>query len=657
MRVVAALLVVGIVGGAFAPSDPPRALDFTHDVLPVLQRQGCASAYCHGSATGRAGFKLSLFGSDAAADHRAITVDFGGRRVDHADPPQSLLLQKALGRLDHGGGRRLPRDGAAHARLREWITAGAPWRDGPERTLQQLRAEPRGERIAVEATYQLADGSELVRDASDVARFATTDPTVVDVEEGGALRFVGPGRAHVTVRLGQHTAVVPFVRSFGQVPPADVSSHELDRAWGAHLTELGLAAAPPVDPALLARRLHLDLAGRPPTPAELDAFVAAPDVAAAVARLTARPEFAAEWGAHLARWFEVGFEVGFESPARGAAADRFVAAVARGDSLPAIVRRVVRGELGGLDRTADPRDRAEYAGRTLLGLRIGCARCHDHPGDRWRQHEHQAFSACFAPPRPDGAGGTMTGAMFDADSGEQVVPRFLDLSPAAAAPGVEKTSRRALAEFVLAEDHDAFATNASNRIFAMLFGRSLVEPLDDHRPGNPPRAAGMLQALVAAFHRGEGRLVDLLAFVMTSKPYALQGALPGTPGGGPAAQWFAAATSRPLAPPAYERALTAVVGRAPAGPLPTSPLARELALRNGAFVHQLVAGGGTTVDATFELCGSAEERLAELWRTVLSRAPRPDEVERFLPLAAGDLAAFRDLAYALLAGREFGHRR
>lgn len=644
MKAGAALLALALLGGALVPTAPPPPFDFTHDVLPILQRHGCASAYCHGSATGRADFKLSLFGGDAAADWRAIAAAFGGRRLDRLEPERSLLVQKALGHLDHGGGRRLPRDGQAHRRLLDWIAAGAPWHSGPQRTLLGLRAAVRGERIVVEATFGTGDGGESVQDVSDVALFASTDPAVVDVDADGQLRSTGSGRAHVTVRFGDRTAVVPFVRGFGQTPPACDGAHELDRAWCAHLAELELAAAPAADAWQLARRLHLDLVGRPPTPAELDAFTSTPDVAATVARLVARREFAVVWGAHLARWFEVA--------ERDGAAGAFAAAVARGDSLPAIARRVVLGELGGLDRTSDPRDRAEYAGRTLLGLRIGCARCHDHPADRWRQREHRAFSACFAPPRPDGAGGTMAGAMFDDDTGERVAPRFLALTTAPA-PAGEATSRDAIAAFVLDERHDAFARNAANRVFALLCGRGLVEPLDDHRTGNPPRAAAMLDALVAAFHRGGGRLADLLAFVMTSRCYAVQCA----PEEGPAAAWLAAAPSRPLPPSTYVSALAAVVGRAPDAALPGSPLARELALRNGPFVRDLLAGGGTTIDATFELCGSADERLAELWRTVLSRAPRVDERERFRPLAGADVESFRDLAWALLTGREFGHRR
>ncbi|MFY9344730.1 MAG: hypothetical protein WAT39_19720, partial [Planctomycetota bacterium] len=78
--------------GSVPPAGPP--IDFAHDVLPLLQRHGCASAYCHGSATGQNGFKLSLFGSDPAADHAAIATWLRGRRLDRSEPERSLLVQK-----------------------------------------------------------------------------------------------------------------------------------------------------------------------------------------------------------------------------------------------------------------------------------------------------------------------------------------------------------------------------------------------------------------------------------------------------------------------------------------------------------------------------------------------------------------------------------
>ena len=163
MRIVWCALLLLAAAPLLAPRQPPaRRFDFAQDVLPILQRQGCSSAYCHGSATGRGGMKLSLFGSDPAADYAAITAQFGGRRLDLREPRASLLVQKALGRLDHGGGRRLPRDGDGHRALLDWIAAGAPWRSGQPQELAGLEVERAGDRLAVRATFGAsADGASV----------------------------------------------------------------------------------------------------------------------------------------------------------------------------------------------------------------------------------------------------------------------------------------------------------------------------------------------------------------------------------------------------------------------------------------------------------------------------------------------------------------
>jgi Protein of unknown function (DUF1553)/Protein of unknown function (DUF1549) len=613
-----------------------RAFDFATDVLPFLQRHGCASAYCHGGATGQGGFKLSLFGSDPLADYGAITDEFGGRRVDLASPERSLLLQKGLGRLDHGGGRRLPRDGEAVRVLREWIAAGAPWQRGPRRPPPALTLQRHGDQLLTTAAF----GAESV-DVTDRAMFSSSDPRVVVVDEGGRVQEVGPGRAFLIARFATTTATLAVTRPFAAVaaPPAAPASG-LERAWAQHLGELGLQPIAMAAPERLARRLHLDLVGRPPTPHELQQFVAAPDVERTVRALAARREFAVVWGEHLARWFEL--------PANGTGLRQaLVLALARGDGLARIAARIAGGELPLIERLPDPRDRAEYAARTLLGLQLGCARCHDHPEDRWRQPEHLAFSAAFAPARPAADGGMAPGVLFDEATGQPVAPRWLALDGGGTAPPTS------FAGFLLGPGQDQLARNLANRVFAELLGRGLVEPVDDHRTGNPPAGGTMLQELVAAFTRTDGQLAELLVVVMTSRLYALESA----PNDDPRPDWLAARRPTSLSPAAFARAVAAVVGRDPRGPLPDEPLARELALRNGAFVHELLAAGGTTIDALFDLGGSAHERLDELWRTLLSRAPRDDEIAAFLPLAGQDRAAFRDLAMAVLLGREFGQRR
>src|SRR2546421_10398907 len=82
-------------------------VSFVRQVLPVLTRQGCNAGSCHGTPTGKNGFRLSLRGYDPALDIISLTRDVTGRRIDPIAPESSLLLLKGTATISHEGGRRL----------------------------------------------------------------------------------------------------------------------------------------------------------------------------------------------------------------------------------------------------------------------------------------------------------------------------------------------------------------------------------------------------------------------------------------------------------------------------------------------------------------------------------------------------------------------
>jgi len=87
-----------------------QSVSFRNDVMAVLSKAGCNAGACHGNQNGKAGFKLSLRGEDAEFDLGALTRDMFARRVDPADPEQSLILLKATTQLAHEGGLRFRTD-------------------------------------------------------------------------------------------------------------------------------------------------------------------------------------------------------------------------------------------------------------------------------------------------------------------------------------------------------------------------------------------------------------------------------------------------------------------------------------------------------------------------------------------------------------------
>ena len=91
---------------------PTAKVDYITDVLPVLSKSGCNMGACHASQHGKGGFILSVFGFAPEKDHINITRDRIGRRTNHLEPHNSLLLLKPTMHTPHGGGLRLKRGGA-----------------------------------------------------------------------------------------------------------------------------------------------------------------------------------------------------------------------------------------------------------------------------------------------------------------------------------------------------------------------------------------------------------------------------------------------------------------------------------------------------------------------------------------------------------------
>jgi len=105
-------------------------VDFERHIMGLFGRMGCNAASCHGSFQGKGGLRLSLFGYDAAKDYAALTRDTLGRRINPGEPDQSLLLLKATGHADHGGGRRFGTESWQYQLIRQWIVDGARWKKG-----------------------------------------------------------------------------------------------------------------------------------------------------------------------------------------------------------------------------------------------------------------------------------------------------------------------------------------------------------------------------------------------------------------------------------------------------------------------------------------------------------------------------------------------
>src|SRR5262249_49766272 len=113
-------------GAAGPQAAGPTPVDFAAQVVPALSKAGCNAGACHGTPSGKNGFRLSLRGYLPDQDYLSLTRDAQGRRLDRVRPEASLILLKGTGTIPHEGGRRFTPGSYLYRLVRDWIAEGAP---------------------------------------------------------------------------------------------------------------------------------------------------------------------------------------------------------------------------------------------------------------------------------------------------------------------------------------------------------------------------------------------------------------------------------------------------------------------------------------------------------------------------------------------------
>lgn len=180
----------------------------------------------------------------------------------------------------------------------------------------------------------------------------------------------------------------------------------------------------------------------------------------------------------------------------------------------------------------EPADLTTMFSQLFLGTRLECARCHHHPNEKWGQDDFYQFAAFFGTVKQKGAGlsppisaGTETfyfapgGTVKHPVSGEVMAPRAPDGPSIRSGDGADP--RGALADWLMAPDNPYFGRAAVNRVWAVFFGRGLVEPVDDFRISNPCVNPALLTALADDFVKHGYDLKHLMRTIMESRLYQL----------------------------------------------------------------------------------------------------------------------------------------
>ncbi|MBM3965326.1 MAG: DUF1553 domain-containing protein [Planctomycetes bacterium] len=567
---------------------------FSREVMSVLTHSGCNQGTCHGNLHGKGGFRLSLRGDDQDFDFYRLTREYGQRRIDPWEPEQSLLLRKATSQLTHQGGARFLDSSPEFEILRTWIADGAPASQSPE--LVSLEVVPhqalvsgihRNAQIAVLARFQ--DGT--VRDVTRWSRIEPSTPTGISVDEFGTVTAsssmdVSLGVTYLSGRAAARIVFLDDSQTMTQQAdglktlPTDSRSaspedgsilvrNPIDAIVQRQCEQLRITPQPRTDDWTLIRRLFLVTVGRLPTADESRAFVQDLEYEKVnhwVDRLLADPDFDFLWAmrwsdlirneekvmspkgtALLHDWLRS--QSASDRPIREWVAELLSSTGSTFDNPPASFHRTHR----------DPFVAAESSTQVFLGVRMQCAKCHNHPFDVWKQDDYYGVAAYFT---------TIDRKQIDNKpkdeldkhiiTGDEIIS-LLDRSPEIQHPGRSRkvppqplaTTRRAhevtstpvpsdagteslangsaelatptvlndLAQWMTHENHQ-FDRNMANRIWSQYFSRGIVDPPDDFRDSNPPSNPELLSFLAEQLKRSNHSLKSLSRLILTSETFA-----------------------------------------------------------------------------------------------------------------------------------------
>ena len=398
--------------------------------------------------------------------------------------------------------------------------------------------KPKSEQ-ALKVTARFANGQ--TRDVTPLALYEANDRTMADASESGRVKILDqPGNVGVMVRYQDKAAVfnvsVPLGAPVKHLPP---ERNFIDRLVFANLKQLGIPPSPVCDDATFLRRVSLDIAGRLPTAAEAEAFLASKDQAKrdqVVDALLTSPDyadfFANKWTALLKNkrddTKDITANFAFHSWVRDSLLankpyDRLVR-----ELLAATGTIADNPPVAWYKRVKQPTEQLEDVAQLFLGVRMQCAQCHHHPFERWSQRDYYSMAAFFS----------QIGRKPTATAGEDVIfhkrgmaqtenkktkqpvkpaglgDPTLDIAP-------DDDPRLKLADWMGDKGNPFFAKSLVNRYWKHFFRRGLIEPEDDIRDTNPPSNPELLDALAKHFVESGFDLKAVVRVIAQSSAYQL----------------------------------------------------------------------------------------------------------------------------------------
>ncbi len=524
----------------------PFTWSFRNHVIPTMTKMGCNQGACHGALAGKNGFKLTLRGYDPEGDYDTLTRQSVGRRVSLTEPAASLILAKPSFAIPHGGGKRFAADSLEYRVIRQWIAAGAPPPTPTDAQIRGLEVFPAaavlapgaGQQLTVRANY--SDGHS--EDVTRWVKFSSSNEGVATVDDWGHVTMNGFGEAAITLwyssRVLYSRLSVPFPNTVSSAAYEQFPRrNRIDDLVLAKWKNLHLGPSKLADDATFLRRAYLDAAGILPTSEEVENFLADPSPdkrSRLVDRLLERDEFVDYWAYKWSDLLLVSSRR-LNSTAMWAFYNWIRDSVRENKPWNEFAREIFlssgstrkNGALNYFVLHKDPIEMSENATQAFLGQRITCARCHNHPLEKWTQTQYYQMANLFS--RVGVKNGSVAGEniVFAKTSGDVLHPRLgRPLPPAPLdSPSIPLDSpmdrRTVFANWLTSPKNAMFARTIVNRVWGNFMGRGLVDPVDDLRATNPASNEELLAALADDFAAHGYDVRRLIRLIMNSSVYQL----------------------------------------------------------------------------------------------------------------------------------------
>jgi hypothetical protein len=522
-----------------------RPISFKLDVMPVFMRSGCNTGGCHGAARGKDGFRLSLFGFDPDGDQFRLTHELNGRRINLAMPAESLLIEKACGKVPHTGGKKINEGDEYYQTLMRWLEADAPMDAPTVATPVSLEVYPpsavldgKGERQRMVVRAKYSDGTD--RDVTTTSLFLSNNDNAAKIlsEGDGSVTGSERGEAFIMARYFTFTIGVPFITlpkgvQFTATPGAELNY--VDTLINTKLKKLRIEPSGVCDDPTFLRRVYLDITGVLPTPEEYATFMVSslPNKRELlVDELLDRKEFAELWVLKWAELLQIRSSNEVSAKAMLLYYNWLQEKIAKNVPTDVWVRELL-GASGGTFKNPptnyyqierDIVKVTENVAQVFMGMRIQCAQCHNHPFDRWTMDDYYGFASFFSQIGRKQADDPRELVIFNGGGGEfnhpvknkPMPPKFLG----GAVPDVAGKDRRVvLANWLASPENPYFAKNLANMVWNHFFGMGIINEVDDVRISNPAANQELLDALGKKFTEYNYDFKKLVRDICTSAAY------------------------------------------------------------------------------------------------------------------------------------------